>query len=75
MFLNEKGHVLALLSDENCLWDLTLLCDISHHVLNTKLQGQPISDMLGAVRAFVKKLKLFLKQLGNINVCHFSLLS
>jgi hypothetical protein len=65
----------AELSDEKWLYDLAFLCDISHHVhdLNTKLQGQKlISDMSGAVRAFEMKLKLFWKQLENINLCHFS---
>jgi hypothetical protein len=39
MFMNEKGKVVAELSDEKWLWDLALLCDISHHVndLNIKL--------------------------------------
>jgi hypothetical protein len=61
--------------DEKGLCDLALLYDISHHVnnLNTKLQGQykVIFDMFGAVRAFEMKLKLFRKQLKNVNMCHF----
>jgi hypothetical protein len=32
MFVNEKGKVVAELSDEKWLWDLALLCDINHHV-------------------------------------------
>jgi hypothetical protein len=55
---------------------LALLCVFSHYVngLNAKLQGQHklISDMFGAVRAFEMKLKLFQKQLENVNLCHFS---
>jgi hypothetical protein len=32
MFMNEKGKVMAKLSDVKWLWDLALLCDISYHV-------------------------------------------
>jgi hypothetical protein len=41
IFMNEKGKVVAECSDEKWLWDLALLCDISHHFndSNTKLQG------------------------------------
>jgi hypothetical protein len=41
MFIaNQKGKIVAELSDEKWLWDLALLCDTSHHlnVLNTKLK-------------------------------------
>jgi hypothetical protein len=34
MFKNKKGKVMAELSNENWLWDLALLCDISHHINN-----------------------------------------
>jgi hypothetical protein len=48
-------------------WMWVCVCDISHYEndLNTKLQSQQkfISDMIGAVRAFEMKLKLFQKQL------------
>jgi hypothetical protein len=42
IFMNEKGKVVAELSDEKWLWDAAFLCDISHHLndINTKLQGQ-----------------------------------
>jgi hypothetical protein len=64
--MSEKGKVVAELSDEKWLWDLALLCDISHYVnyLNNKLKGQQklFSDMFRAVRAFEMKLKLFWKQ-------------
>jgi hypothetical protein len=63
MFMNEKGKVLAKLSDEKWLWNLAMLCDISHHInnLNTKLKSQQklISGMSGVVRAFEMKLKLY----------------
>jgi hypothetical protein len=76
MFMNEKGKVVAKLSDEKWLWDLALLCDISPHIsdLNTKLQGPQklISDIFGVVRAFEMKLKVFRRHLENINLCHFS---
>jgi hypothetical protein len=39
IFMNNKGKVVAEHMDEKWLWDLALLCDISHH-LNKKLQGQ-----------------------------------
>jgi hypothetical protein len=76
MIMNDKGRVVAEFSNEKWLWDLALLCDISHHIndFNTKLRGEQklISDMFGAVRAFEIKLELFWKKLENINLCHFS---
>jgi hypothetical protein len=33
MFMNEKGKVVAKLTDEKWLYDLGLLCDIGHHFL------------------------------------------
>jgi hypothetical protein len=66
----------AKLYDKMWLWYLALLCDISHRLndLNTRFQGQEklISDMSGALRAFEKKLKLFLKQMENAYFFHFS---
>jgi hypothetical protein len=45
----ELGHV-------KWLWDVALLCDVSHHLndLNTKLQGQQklISGIFRDIRAF-----------------------
>jgi hypothetical protein len=59
--MNVKGKVDAIIRDERWLWDLTVLCDISHHLsyLHMKLQGQHkfISDIPGAERAFQMKLK------------------
>jgi hypothetical protein len=55
MFVNKKGEGVTELHDEKWLWDLTLLCDITHHTgySNTKLKGQHksthISDMFRAV--------------------------
>jgi hypothetical protein len=72
MFKKEKSKVVAELSDEKWLWNLALLCDISHHVndLNIKLQAQqrPISDMFWAVKGSEMKLKLFWKLQENVNV-------
>jgi hypothetical protein len=55
------------------------LYDVSHDVNDfkqgsNKLQGQQklTSDMCGTARAFEMKLKLFWKQLENVNLCHFS---
>jgi hypothetical protein len=65
MFMNEKGKVVAELSDEKWFWDLEWLCGISCHLndLNTELQGQqkPITYMFGAIKAFEMELKLFRK--------------
>jgi hypothetical protein len=64
--MNEKDKVVAELSGEKWLWDLALLCDVSHHLndLNTKFQCQRnISDVVGALRAFEMKRKLFRKEL------------
>jgi hypothetical protein len=56
MFMNEKGRIVAELTDEKWLRYLALLCYISHQIkdLNTNHKGQQklIYDMFGAVRAF-----------------------
>jgi hypothetical protein len=38
MFVNKNGKSVTELHDEKWLWDLTLLCDITHHTgySNTK---------------------------------------
>jgi hypothetical protein len=71
-FMNKKGKVVAELRDKKFLWDLALLCGISRHAndLNTKPQVQ--QKLISDVRAFEMKLKLFRKQLENVNMCHFS---
>jgi hypothetical protein len=57
-----------ILSDEKRLWDLALVCDISHHLnyLNTKRQGQQklISDMFGAVKRFSDEAGTILETVG-----------
>jgi hypothetical protein len=72
--MNQKGKAVAELGDEKWHWDFILLCDISHHVndLHTNHQGQqkPISDMFWAFREFEMKLKLFRKELENVDLCH-----
>jgi len=59
------------------LLDFALLCDTSHYLngLNTKLHSQQklISDMFQTVTDFEMKLKLFWKQLENVNLCLFFL--
>jgi hypothetical protein len=44
--INVKGKVVAELYDKKWLWNLSLLCDISHHLnyLNTKFLGQQIQS-------------------------------
>jgi hypothetical protein len=66
--MNNKGKVVAELTDEKWLWDLALLCDISKTSRSKKLTF----DMLGTVRAFEMKLKLFWKEVENVNLCHVS---
>jgi hypothetical protein len=46
MLIKEKGKVVAEHYDIKWLWNLSLLCDISHHLnyLNTKLLGQQIQS-------------------------------
>jgi hypothetical protein len=36
--MNEKGGVVAELSDKKWVWDSTLLCDVSHHLNDLKYQ-------------------------------------
>jgi hypothetical protein len=73
--IQKTEKVVAELIDENWLWNLALLWDMSHHLykLNTKPQDQQklIPDMFRAVRAFEMKLKLFRKEMENVNLCHF----
>jgi hypothetical protein len=61
---------------KRCVWDLALLCDISHCVNNLsakfKDKQELISDMSGTVRAFEMKLLLLQKKLENVGWCHFS---
>jgi hypothetical protein len=65
---NVKCKGVAELRDGKVLWDLTLLCDISHHI---DYSNESISGMFRAVSAFEMKLKLFWKQLKNDHLCHF----
>jgi hypothetical protein len=77
MFVQQYSNVVAKLSYEKCLWDLALLCDISHQVtdINTKLQVQQklISEVFGAVRTFGINLKVFQYQLENVKLSFFLL--
>jgi len=64
LFVNDKGKVVAELSDEKWHWDLALLSDVSIHseYLITELQGQPelMCDMFGqGVRTFEMKVCAF----------------
>jgi hypothetical protein len=53
LFMNERYKVEVELNDEMWLWDLAMLCDVSHRlsILSMKLQDEQklISDMTGAV--------------------------
>jgi hypothetical protein len=55
-FRNDKGEVVAKRSDEKWL----------------RGQQKLISDMFVAVRGFEMKLKLFRKQMENVNLCNLS---
>jgi hypothetical protein len=72
MFMNKKGKFMTELCNKIGFFDLEFLCDIRHQLngLNTKLQGQlkPICNMFWAVRAFVMQLRLFPKNVKNVNV-------
>jgi hypothetical protein len=56
MLMNEKGKVVAELTDKKWLLDLALLCDISNHlndlIPNFRGQQKLISGMFGTVRSF-----------------------
>jgi hypothetical protein len=69
-----EGEGVAELNAEKRLRDLALLCEISHnlHELSTKGQHNLIYDMFGLVRPFEMKLKLFRKQLQNVNLFNFT---
>jgi hypothetical protein len=62
--MNNRGKVMAELTDEKLLWDLALLCDIRKTSRSKKLT----SHMLETVRDFEMKLKLFWIEVKNINL-------
>ena len=77
-FLNSKGQEYAELSDSLWLCKLGFLTDISSHlnVLNKKLQGRGllISSLLEEVRIFERRIGLFIRDLKNQDLKHFSTL-
>jgi hypothetical protein len=71
---SQMRKLVAELSVEEWL-NMALLYYISHHLndLNINLQGQQklIYYMFGTAIAFEMKLRLFWKQVENVNLCHF----
>ena len=79
--MKEKGKFYPQLENESWLSDLSFAVDITGHLneLNLKLQGKNhfIHNLLGSVKAFEQKLKLWKNQLsqGNVMANHFPELS
>ena len=77
-FLEMKNKAVPLLADATFQCDLAFLTDIAHHLneLNLKLQGkkQIITQMYDQVKSFKVKLRLWIKQLDEGNLAHFSTL-
>jgi hypothetical protein len=55
MFMNEKVKFAAEIGGERWLWDLALLCYISHHPNDFKCNRNSFSDVSGVVRGFETK--------------------
>jgi hypothetical protein len=72
MLMNKKERVMTEICDTDWLSDFELPCENRHQLngLNTKFQVQqkPIQNMFWAVRSFEIKLRLFPKQVKNINL-------
>ena len=77
-FLEMKNKAVPLLADATFQCYLAFLTDITRHLneLNLKLQGkkQNITQMYDLVKSFKFKLRLWIKQLGEGNLAHFSTL-
>ena len=74
-FLKPKGKLQPLVSDEEWVWKLAFVTDVTDHMnnLNLKLQGKEnlICDLYTHLKAFRCKLDLFLKQVKVKNFFHF----
>lgn len=75
IFMIEKGKTVSELKNNNWLWDLAFLTDVTTHlnIFNFKLQGpgKLIFDKFNTVKVFETKLKLFVNQIGNSDFSHF----
>lgn len=78
-FLKEKNKLPeegALLWDNNWLFDLAFLVDVTSHLndLNLRLQGKSklFPSLVNDINAFKMKFKLFSSQLEKENLCQFS---
>ena len=78
-FMKMKNKAVTLLADFTFLCNLAFLTDITDHLnaLNLKLQGkdQIITEMYDNVKSFKVKLRLWMKQVGEGNLVHFSTLN
>ncbi|XP_067949860.1 general transcription factor II-I repeat domain-containing protein 2-like [Watersipora subatra] len=78
-FMTMKNKAVPLLTDSTFQCNLAFLTDITDHLntLNIKLQGkqQIITQMYDSVKSFRVKLRLWMKQLGEGNLAHFSTLN
>ena len=78
-FMKMKNKAVPLLTDSTFQCNLAFLTDITDHLnaLNLKLQGkkQIITQMYDNVKSFKVKLRLWMKQLGEGNLAHFSTLN
>ena len=74
-FLQNEPKKFEELESESWNHDLFFLCDITAHLnnLNTQLQGKDllIFQLVGAVKAFKMKLRLFRSQLLKDKMTHF----
>jgi hypothetical protein len=65
----QKGKFVAKHNDEKWLWDLAMLCDISHQLnyLNTKLQGQQkLTSGMSETVSFLNKAETTLGKAGKM---------
>jgi hypothetical protein len=79
IFMNNNGHNIRELSDDQWLLDLCFLTDITMKLneLNQKLQDKNklITDCYQDIKSFVTKLQLYENQLRSNNLLHFPLLN
>lgn len=75
IFMTEQKKPVKELKNQEWLWKLAVLVDLTSHMnyLNLKLQGENLSvcDLFWQIKAFRRKLKLFEKQVEKENLDHF----
>jgi len=76
LFMINKGKQILELSDPDWIFNLSFLINITAYLneLNLKLQGrdQIVIELFSHIKAFTAKLRLWKKQISEINFMHFN---